>query len=127
MQTEAHSVRTIPPMRVVVFREQGVFVAECVDYSIAAHGDSPESAMEAFGAAVMRYVLAFEHVGRDPFRSVPTGSSEAREKWDESLKSGECDIRPLRIPSFQTRRRNGGVGGNPSENAEVSAEVMVTV
>lgn len=112
------TVRQIPMFRIVIVREGGDFVAHCVEFPIASHGPTAEAARDAFAEALIRHVLSFEHVGRDPFGTPRSDSAAFEELWDRARRDGESPT-PLHLPGFTTmpREQVEGSVSHPASDA----------
>lgn len=106
--------------RVVLCREEGIYVAQCLEYDIAAHGATVAAAREAFIDAWIRHVMVAMERGVRPFDGLPEGPREYWRLWDESCGSGG-EPQVLRVPRFRLRRREGGGEEQPTGAAEISA------
>src|SRR5690606_17850928 len=75
-------------LRVVVFQDEGVHIAQCLEYDIAAHGDSPEQALQAFQQAVTRNIIVAQHLNTAPLANLPEAPAEFFAMWDRLCAAG---------------------------------------
>lgn len=87
--------------------ERGVHVAQCVEYDIAAEGETVEDAKRAFAHTIIRHVLAARQFNRDLFEGVPHPPADVRAAWDKIASAGTQPER-LEIPAFTIQRRGDG-------------------
>ena len=101
MRESATHQNTIPPLRVVITKEEGVYVARCLEYCIASHGHTIEEAQAAFVDALVKFVLVAEHSGENPFASPRPDDTPYHQMWENGRRSGASPT-PMRIPGFKT-------------------------
>lgn len=110
-------------MHVLLRQEGSVYTAQCVEYDIAAEGESVEAAKRAFGHAIIRHVLAARQLGRAVFADVPPAGEQVRQMWDATIEGGAQPER-LTIPAFTIRQRSEP-GAATSEAAPVAEAELV--
>lgn len=91
---------TYPSLRVCVEVDGDAFVAQCVDYDIAASGSDIESAIQAFIRVYMKHVLVACELGLEPLSTAPPARPEYAEKWRRAAVGGPNRIREFTIPAF---------------------------
>jgi hypothetical protein len=79
-------------LRVVVFREGNVWVAQGVDYDIAAHGKDMGALMRTFERMLVENMAITTHLGRQPLEGV----KPAPERFRLMYESAEAKVAPTR-------------------------------
>lgn len=69
------------PLRVVIFREGEAWVAQCVDYDIAAQAPTPEKLFQRFDMTVDAHLKENEHRGRKAFEGIPEAPERYEDMW----------------------------------------------
>lgn len=77
-------------LRVVVFREGDVWVAQGVDFDIAAHAKDTGSLMRAFERVLVENIMITTHLGRHPLE----GIGSAPERFRLMYESAKTAIAP---------------------------------
>lgn len=108
-------------LHVLLRREDDVYVAQCIEYDIAAEADTIEAAKKAFVHTIIRHVLASRRFERPLFWSVPAPPPHVRETWEQVVLAGGKPER-LDIPAFTIQRRSDG--GDAIAEAPRSAELL---
>lgn len=90
---------THPSLRVIVEKHDGQFLAQCVDFDLAAAGDDVDDAIQAFIRLYMKNVLVAHELGVEPFAQTPPAPAEYAEAWKRSALHLN-QIKPVRIPAF---------------------------
>lgn len=99
------SLRSIPvPLHVVAYEEDDLFIVQCLEYDIAAHGHDPVEARRAFTHALIRHAVTASEFNRPLFDGVPKAPQEFWRLWDVSEKRGDAPER-LEIPRFTLSKR----------------------
>ncbi len=81
-------------LRVVVYRDEDVFIAQCLELDVAAHGDSPDAALRAFDLALVRHQAVARHMGTEAFGNVGPAPRAFFEMWDRLCAQGH-ERRPV--------------------------------
>lgn len=113
---------TQPPLRVIGYVDDGQFVVQCLEYDIAAHGDTPAAAKAAFVEAVLRHILAAIEFNEPLFEAVPKAPDEFWQMWADSKATGKQGER-ITIPRFTLRRRDQQTSG-AAQIPDVTAELI---
>ena len=71
-------------MRVILLKEEAMWVAQGLEYDIAAHGVTPDEANEAFALAFAAQVAMALHLGEEPLANI---GKAPQEYWDRLEKS----------------------------------------
>lgn len=81
-------------MRVLLLKEDGLWVAQCLEYDIAAQGPTVEAAKEAFVVAFAAQIVVALHHGEEP---LATFGRAPQHYWDRFSKAQRL-AEPIRIP-----------------------------
>jgi hypothetical protein len=90
------------PIRVIVYRRDGVWLAQGVDADIRTRLDGPEEARAAFLRALRERLALNKHVGREAWYGIKAAPSEFEEMFKKakatkressSLDNGEVEVR----------------------------------
>ncbi|MEQ9642520.1 MAG: hypothetical protein RIM84_21005 [Alphaproteobacteria bacterium] len=74
---------TYPTVRVVVYSEGEMLVAQCLEYDIGAQGESFEDVTERFHIAFEAEYEASIEIRGEPFAGVPPAPRQFFEMWEE--------------------------------------------
>ena len=73
-------------MRVLLFKEDTIWVAQGLDYDITAHGATPKQANEAFALAYAAQVAMALHLGEEPLANIGKAPQEYWDRLEKSLR-----------------------------------------
>jgi hypothetical protein len=88
---------------VVAFEREGQWIAQCVEYDIAAFSDSLAALPDAFSNALFANICINQHLGRDGLDGVPAAPARFRDMFesaplDVSMRERGTDVPPhLRV------------------------------
>ena len=81
---------------VLVFQEESVWIAQCLEYDIAAHGDSLTAVREAFAKVFAGQIAVDVHHGDEPLAGF---SPAPKEYWDKfKLAERLAEPQPIFLP-----------------------------
>jgi hypothetical protein len=93
-------------LRVLIFRSDDRYVAQCLEYDIAAQGETLDEVRYQFEYAVVGRIAAAQELGSDPF-DLPAAPPHFHELWDRSatLEAREpaLDFPAGLLPSLEVR------------------------
>jgi hypothetical protein len=97
-----------PPLRVVLYRdrEAELYVAQCVEFDIAAHGPTPEAARQEFVRAYIRHVLVAFELNKPRSEAFPPAPPEALAMWEKQHAASGSATESFDIPEFHIQQRN---------------------
>ncbi len=72
-------------VHVVFFQEEGTWVAQCVEYDIAAFASTLAALPRAFERAVAANVCANADMHRDPLTGIPKAPSRYRDMFEQAV------------------------------------------
>lgn len=96
-------LKTSLTVNVVAFRDGDLWVAQCIDFDIAARSDTLPKAMKAFQRAFVANLVANRELGRTELEGVPPAPQRFREMF-ESAKSVDVSlpaVRPLAVADLR--------------------------
>ncbi|MDE2815480.1 MAG: hypothetical protein OXK81_02120 [Chloroflexota bacterium] len=73
-------------MRVLLFQEEDMWVAQCLEYDIAAHGETVTDAQEAYALAFVSQVVMAFHLGEEPLAKIGKAPQQYWEMLENSLR-----------------------------------------
>ena len=83
---------------VVAYRDGDLWVAQCVEYDIAARADSLERLPRAFDRALAANMLVNAELGRSKLEGIPPAPSRFKPLFDEAQEIAPLEqIRPTEI------------------------------
>ncbi len=106
-------------LKIVVIREDDLYVAQCVSLDIAAHGDTAATAVEAFGKLIVHHIVLASRLNKMLFEDVPPAPPEYGTLWEQKRREGHR-AEPLQIPAFQLSKESGGIAAR-----QVGGEVLI--
>jgi len=78
--------------RVILFKEDDTFIAQCLEYDIMAHGSSEKSAINRFEAVFnFERNLSIER-GGSPFANIPKAPEEFFKMWEQCKENPPKDL-----------------------------------
>lgn len=113
---------TQPPLRVIGYEDEGSFILQCLEYDIAAHGQTHAEAKAAFVEAVLRHILAAIEFDEALFSGVAKAPDRFWQMWTDSKACGKQGER-ITIPRFTIRRRDEDDAG-AAQIPDVTAELL---
>lgn len=87
------------PLNVLIVRERGCFLAQCLEYDIAAHGDTVEEAKQRLIKTLLVHLSVAQKRGREPFVDLPGAPAEYVEKWRVCVEAGAARSESLEVPA----------------------------
>jgi len=78
-------------IRVIICKENNVYIAQCLEYDIAAHGQTPEQAQRAFGELLIRHMIVARELQRAPFECLEPAPKQYWDLWD--ARQSEAHVR----------------------------------
>ena len=75
----------------IVYEEEGVWIAQGVEFDIIAHAKDVGSLSDAFQRAILENILITQHLGRAPLQ----GIGPAPEKFRSMFESARLEMRPI--------------------------------
>ena len=82
-------------LKVIVYQEKtkqyDIWVAQCLDYDIAAHGEKPDAALYEFERLFMGHLAAARDAQIEPLKNVPKAPDFFWSLWNKA----ELDICPV--------------------------------
>lgn len=96
----------LPFLRVIAFRDEGVWVAQCVEYDIVASATTLPKLRKAFEQAVIANICANERIGRSGLDGIQPPPSKFRDLFnsaDTSLRfiNQASSTAPVTISDFR--------------------------
>jgi len=95
-------------IRAVVFREEGRWVAQCLEYDIATQDDSMDGLYDRLGRVLAAYLGLAAEPGADPFAGIPP----APKRYWEMYRGARLRLQPVapardseasRVPALDLR------------------------
>lgn len=71
----------VPEVRAVVFRDEDLWVAQCLEYDLATQGRTLEQLRERVELLLLARMAVSQKVGRRPFEGLPKGPQEFWDLW----------------------------------------------
>src|SRR5262249_29907877 len=102
------------PLKVLLRKENRSWVAQCVDYDIAAQGETVRAAMSAFHRTLKAQVMLDIERGREPLKAIPAAPEVYAKQFDVAeplreekriqvtLRRDRLPFLPLILPLFLT-------------------------
>lgn len=90
-------------IKVLIFKDNDLFIAQCLEYDIAVQGETLKELEERLVCTLLDYVALSIENREPPFSHVPR---TPKEFWDLFKKANRLE-KPLRIPSPPRRKING--------------------
>ena len=84
-------VKTMQPsveLCVLLYQQGDFWIAQCIDYDIAAQGTSITKAVEAFQWTFYSHLLLDQRKGRKPLTTVPAAPIQFRRLFDSAIPLG---------------------------------------
>ena len=84
-------------VRVVAFREGAFWVAQCIEFDIAARSDTLEKALKAFGRTFSANLIINGELGRESLNGLPPAPERFKKMFDsaKSVRDMLPKIRPV--------------------------------
>ena len=82
---------------VVLFQEEGGWVSQCLNYDVAAQGDTIAEAREALAQTLAEHIVLAVHHGEQPFAGIPPAPIEYWAKFRDAERL--ADIQPIFVPA----------------------------
>ena len=93
-----------PTLRVCVVEEDGLFVAQCVDFNLVAGGTTVDAAIAAFIERYRQHILVAHELGVEPFADTPPPPPPEAEKlahaWRRAALRIDRPVKRVAIPPF---------------------------
>lgn len=91
-----------PSLRVCVVREDGQFVAQCVDFNLAADGATVDAAIAAFIERYRQHILVAHELGVEPFADTPPPpeADHFANAWRRAALRIDRPVKRVAIPPF---------------------------
>lgn len=83
-------------VQVLVLREGDVWVAQCLEYDIAAQGATLPEVKKALERTFIGQMMVDAHLGQEPLDNIPPAPREYWEKFEQGERI--CDRSPFRLP-----------------------------
>lgn len=93
------------PLRIVVVEQDDCFLAQCLEFDIAAHGQTQDEAVRAFGHAYIRHILVARHLHVQPFIQLQRAPEEFWDLWQTRSAAGKMPTR-VQMPTFTVQDRD---------------------
>jgi hypothetical protein len=84
------------PISVIAFHDEGVWIAQCVEYDIAVSAETLPKLRQAFEKAVLANICMNKKLGRSGLDGIPPAPSRFRDLFNNA----DTDLHPIqRTPS----------------------------
>ena len=81
-------------MRVILFQEEGMWVAQCLEYDIAAHGETVIDAKEAYARVFAAQVIMAFQLDEEPLANI----DKAPQQYWDMLENSQRLAAPITVP-----------------------------
>jgi hypothetical protein len=95
-------------IRVIICKEDDVYIAQCLEYDIAAHGSTPDEAKAAFAEAMMRHAVYANERGCRLFDGLSPAPREYWDKWESKRTSEQ-----MKLPETVSTSRHESISTPP--------------
>ena len=82
-------------MSVLIFKESGWWVAQCLEYDIAAQARTLKDVQYEFQRVFLGRIFAAQELGIDPFEGIPPAPDEYRRIVKDASKTLRVELRPI--------------------------------
>ena len=82
----------------IAFHDEGVWIAQCVEYDIAVSATTLPKLRKAFEQAVIANICVNEKLGRSRLDGIPPSPSKFRDLFNNA----DTDLHPINQPSLTT-------------------------
>ena len=86
-------------LRVCVLREGGMFLAQGVDFDIAAAGETADAATDGFMRELRRQFTVARHLGIGTFDHVPPPREDLSGAWEAQVRDHGETVRWVNVPA----------------------------
>lgn len=92
-------------VRVLLIADRNVWVAQCIDFDLAAQGESPREAMETFKRLFEMQIDIDRKAGKPPLEEIPSPPHWYEERFNEAWLCGQDNDGPKIPPPFMLKAR----------------------
>lgn len=91
-------------VRVLLLQEEGKWVAQCLEYDVAAQADTLTGVQQAFVKSLASQVCVNLHHGKEPMEDVPAAPAYYLEQFKQAMQVKEPMLPKLPfLPNFDVR------------------------
>jgi len=76
-------------VRVVIFQENGIWIAQGLEWDITGHGKTTDAALENFGHTLLGQAIVDIHHGEIPLAKTPEAPQFCFRRWEEAEYQGK--------------------------------------
>jgi hypothetical protein len=90
------------PVSVVLYQEDGIWIAQGLQYDITARGADPVEASERFNQKIGAEFIMSMEIGEEPLSGVPRAPQEFWDMYEAAKMRGTVEATPIQIGGGKT-------------------------